>query len=592
MLALRTENLGIDSLVAVEIRSWFLKALQVNMPVLKILGGASIGDLLAHALPQLPKHLTPMLNLEGQALHQTAHDLKLQDLSSPSDEQRPLASGAATASQQSSTDLDALSDGTDTGSSLPSDEEGGQLLEAPKLERSGPLSYSQSMFWFVNVFIDDPSTLNHTGSFRIRGRIHTADLQRAIILVGMQHESLRTCFNADEEGQPRQTIMSSTTLHLEVRRITAVEEVTQRFEELSNHEYDLSRGQNLRVLLLTMTPDEHYLLVGCHHINMDGYSHQVFMRDLEKAYNGKQLDNCLQYLDYTIRQKEEAVNGMWQKELKYWRDTLQGLPPVMPILPLPDAAKQRSAMTSYGFHRFRIDIDEHSSDTTNRQSRRLQTTPFQFYLAAFRCLLVRLGTVDDFCIGFGDANRTRHETMNSMGPYINLLPLRCASPSDKTSFAELLSDTRKCVLECLSNSRVPFGAILDDLQLSRSQYYSPVFQTFFDYRESTNEMNAFAGMDMEMLKFETGRTGYDLNIDIIKHPSGGKIEVMVQNCLYSQSDGELLARSYKRLIEAFSADPDQSLYEPSMFEDRQIEDGLALGRGQCLRIPCLSPFSI
>jgi len=38
-------NLGVDSLMAVEIRFWFLKELDIDMPVLKVLGGSSIADL-------------------------------------------------------------------------------------------------------------------------------------------------------------------------------------------------------------------------------------------------------------------------------------------------------------------------------------------------------------------------------------------------------------------------------------------------------------------------------------------------------------------------------------------------------------------
>lgn len=37
--------LGIDSLIAVEIRSWFLKEVGVSLPVLKVLGGASAAEL-------------------------------------------------------------------------------------------------------------------------------------------------------------------------------------------------------------------------------------------------------------------------------------------------------------------------------------------------------------------------------------------------------------------------------------------------------------------------------------------------------------------------------------------------------------------
>ncbi|CAK7266645.1 Type I Iterative PKS [Sporothrix epigloea] len=46
-------KLGIDSLVAVELRSWFLKELNIDMAVLKFLGGSSIVDICRDALGQL-----------------------------------------------------------------------------------------------------------------------------------------------------------------------------------------------------------------------------------------------------------------------------------------------------------------------------------------------------------------------------------------------------------------------------------------------------------------------------------------------------------------------------------------------------------
>ena len=44
---------GIDSLIAVEVRSWFLKELTVDVPVLRIIGGASILDICRDVLGKL-----------------------------------------------------------------------------------------------------------------------------------------------------------------------------------------------------------------------------------------------------------------------------------------------------------------------------------------------------------------------------------------------------------------------------------------------------------------------------------------------------------------------------------------------------------
>ena len=49
---------GVDSLVAVDIRAWFLKELGVDVPTLKILGGGSVADLIKAALKKRPELLS------------------------------------------------------------------------------------------------------------------------------------------------------------------------------------------------------------------------------------------------------------------------------------------------------------------------------------------------------------------------------------------------------------------------------------------------------------------------------------------------------------------------------------------------------
>lgn len=57
-------ELGIDSLVAVDIRSWFQSELQLDMPVLKILSGASIENTVEDAFNRLGQELTPNFKRE------------------------------------------------------------------------------------------------------------------------------------------------------------------------------------------------------------------------------------------------------------------------------------------------------------------------------------------------------------------------------------------------------------------------------------------------------------------------------------------------------------------------------------------------
>ncbi|KAI1085697.1 hypothetical protein F5B20DRAFT_519373 [Whalleya microplaca] len=59
-------EMGVDSLVAVEMRSWFLKELGVDVPVMKILGGASIAGLVDDVLQKLPQELLSRLDPDSK----------------------------------------------------------------------------------------------------------------------------------------------------------------------------------------------------------------------------------------------------------------------------------------------------------------------------------------------------------------------------------------------------------------------------------------------------------------------------------------------------------------------------------------------
>ncbi|KAI1303963.1 putative polyketide synthase [Xylaria venustula] len=64
LMASRGNEIGLDSLISVDIRSWFLKHLQVNVPVLKIMSNNSMASLVQFTIESLPPELLP--NTESQ----------------------------------------------------------------------------------------------------------------------------------------------------------------------------------------------------------------------------------------------------------------------------------------------------------------------------------------------------------------------------------------------------------------------------------------------------------------------------------------------------------------------------------------------
>lgn len=55
---------GIDSLGVVSVGNWFSKHLCIDLPILKVLGGASLSSLAADGASQLDSHMVPLIQRE------------------------------------------------------------------------------------------------------------------------------------------------------------------------------------------------------------------------------------------------------------------------------------------------------------------------------------------------------------------------------------------------------------------------------------------------------------------------------------------------------------------------------------------------
>lgn len=577
-------ELGIDSLVAVEVRSWFLKELQVDMPVLKLLSGGSLAEICQQVLDKLLK-LRPSIgkSLAKHAVKQNKSDRELKPMVSSAASVNTPPTGTTSPDTQST---------VDSSSSVPSNEglvksaESGKSLSAPaerpltflKTER---ISFAQSRFWFLGKFLEDPTTFNVAFYYRVTGSIRVDALERAVRVVGNRHEGLRTCFVGDENAGDvaYQKIIDQPTLRLEHQNISRLEDIAVEYSKLRAHVFDLTRGELMRIILLTLSPTEHYLLFNYHHILMDGFSYQVFLLELEKAYNGSPLGPLpRQFPDFSRNQREDFENGDMHDELQFWRGVFPDAPPVLPLLSIARTSS-RLPMHEFDVHQVETRLEPGLTTRVRTMSKSQQSTAFHFYLAAFKLMLFRLTDVEDLTIGIADANRNDSDVMGSIGFFLNLLTLRfCRQPKQK--FADAITEARNTSYTALGNSRLPFDVLLSELNVPRSSTHSPFFQAFFDYRPGNQDRHSWGNCQFDVQEIHPGRTAYDITLDITESTTGALVAIRVQKCIYDLTAANLLLSTYINLLTVLSGDVMLSLNQTPLFSDEQLNRALGLGRGE------------
>ncbi|KAK8016704.1 hybrid NRPS/PKS enzyme [Apiospora rasikravindrae] len=597
-------ELGVDSLVAVEVRSWFLKELKVDIPVLKVVGGASVAELCQIAFKKLPEELVATIGtgdaskIAPKASSASADPVAAPKVESPAASSSSSSAPSGTSSPKSETSpANLLTPATELGSrsASPMTEAAAAgtstFLEPKKAAVARPMrkflkteqiSFGQSRFWFLRLLLEDQTTSNVAFYYKVAGSLRVGDLERAVRIVVARHEALRTAFVEHETraDQAYQKVIGNSPIRLELKEAKSFEEVETEYHELQKHVFDLESGQLIRIVLVTLTPTLHYILFNYHHIAMDGVSFQIFVQDLEKAYKGEPLGpSPRQFPDYSRAQREAYDSGEMADELKYWRSVFPAdqQPPVLPLLPMARTAS-RGAMKVFGVHQVmhRIDADLMTRIKTVCKSRR--STPFHFYLAAYKAMLFSFTQTKDLTIGIADANRTDRDVNNSIGFFLNLLTLRFRR-QDNQRFSEAVSEARDTTYAALGNSRLPFDVLLNELNVARSSTHAPFFQAFFDYRQGAQENHPWGNTQWEFQEVHPGRTAYDITLDVTDSGSGSLIIFRVQKGLYDLTAAKLLMETYTHFLEFLSANPESALNKTPLFSQQQLTQATEISRG-------------
>ncbi|MCB0644056.1 MAG: hypothetical protein KDC44_20565, partial [Phaeodactylibacter sp.] len=155
---------------------------------------------------------------------------------------------------------------------------------------SYPLSSAQRRLWLLSQ-VEEVSRVYHLPfSFRMQGDYDLQVLEKAIYALVERHESLRTVFREDADGDVRQWIipMAAYAFKVQIRDMTEVPDAQAEIDAFiaadNRHSFDLAQGPLLRVVFFKKGPADFLCYYNMHHIISDGWSMNILVRDVIAFY--------------------------------------------------------------------------------------------------------------------------------------------------------------------------------------------------------------------------------------------------------------------------------------------------------------------
>ncbi|HVR99075.1 MAG TPA: condensation domain-containing protein, partial [Thermoanaerobaculia bacterium] len=427
-----------------------------------------------------------------------------------------------------------------------------------------PLSYAQESLWFLARLEPESPAYNIAVVLLFRGALDIAALGAALTAVVHRHEVLRTRF-VDPAGGPIQIVEPPAGVPLPVVDLEPLasaareEEVARWASAAAQRPFDLERGPLIRVLLLRLGVAEHRALLTVHHVVADGWSLlHVLPRELAALYRARGAAPLAplpcQYSDYAVWQRRWLSAEALDEQAAYWRERLREAPP---WLRLPTDLP-RSGSRSPRAGEMPVALPAELTAALQALSRRQGATLFMTLTAAFQVLLGRWSGQDDVTIGTPVANRPRVELEGLIGMFVNTLALRTRLTGDPP-FRELLSATRRDLMEAYTRQDLPFERLVEMLQPERSADCTPIFQILLSLQSIPSAPFDLPGVEVEALPITTGAAKFDMSL-MLEEAAGGLRGVVTYTAdLYDAATVERLLRGFGRLLAGVVQEPSERL---------------------------------
>ncbi|MCA9506887.1 MAG: amino acid adenylation domain-containing protein [Myxococcales bacterium] len=506
-------ELGLDSLLAIELRARLQRELKVAPPVVKLLSSTNIKEICLELYQQMEE----LLN--SQFLQTT----------------------------------EAIEVFTDT--------------------KEYPLTHNQTALWFLKHLHPDGFAYNIGGAVEIKTQLKPEIMFEAVRKLIKRHPSLRANF-VQKNGRAVQCISDQIKEDIKLINVEnySWNEIYQMIIAEYRKPYDLACDPLMRFRLFKLGEDRWVMMKAVHHIISDAISTFTFIEELLELYEtmkkGQQLELAplkTSYLDFLNWQNKLLASPQAKKMLDYW---LSHLPEEIPNLNLP-ADKLRPIVLSHNGSSHFFVLDKELSQKIHKFAQQQGVTIFMVLLSAYYTLLHRYSGQDQIIVGSPVLGRTEEEFASVYGYFVNPLPLY-ADLSNNPSTIELIQQVQNTVLNGLDNQEYPFVKLVDKLELKHDPSRSRVFQAMFIllvHRVATTKY----GYRLRYIELPEEEGQFDLTMSAYEDESEGRFHCVFKynSDLFFASTVERMAKHFVNLLSSMLNDPKQSISQIELLDKNE-----------------------
>ncbi|MBD0260736.1 MAG: hypothetical protein ICV83_33880, partial [Cytophagales bacterium] len=338
--------------------------------------------------------------------------------------------------------------------------------------------------------------------------------------------------------------------------------------------FDLGNGPLMRVYLVELAEERNLCILNIHHIVSDAWSIQILFNEVLTLYRAfrENQENPLpplriQYKDYAYWQQKQLAEHQ-QEHRQFFRKRFSR---DIPVLNLPtDFARPRVKSSNGGIVSW--PLDEETSAGIRQLGWNHNASLFMVLTALVKTLLFRYTGQPYLIVGAPIAARTHPDLENQIGLFVNLLALD-TYVEEGESFRSLLQKVKAATLALYEHQTYPFDCLIDDLQVTRQESRSPLFDVIVQL-QNVRVLDASAQpdeLDIQPLAVDYPVCKYDLNFTFDEGSAGIAMLIEYNRDLFRESTIRQMGGNFAAIARAVTAGEASLLTRIELPASRQEE---------------------
>ncbi|NUT50835.1 MAG: amino acid adenylation domain-containing protein, partial [Saccharothrix sp.] len=341
-----------------------------------------------------------------------------------------------------------------------------------------PLSPAQERFWLVDRMRPGSPEYLLPIVVRLPAGVPADTVRQALTRLAERHDVLRSRYLMDADGL-HAVIDAAPAVAL--RAAAPSERVAEVLAAEFTTGFDLRDGPLWRAVLLPGAAEAKLLLV-LHHIIGDGWSVGVLDRETRELVAASTEDRAprlpelpLRYVDVVAWQRAQTGPQRLAEDLGYWQRELAGLPPL--DLPTPRA---REPLRRTDGAAVALDIPAGTATPLLELGRAAGATPFMTFLTLWSVVLAHSSGQWDFGVATPHAGRTRPESHDVVGPFVNTVVIRPRLTPELT-FTDAVRHVQRTCRAAFAHHAAPFEAVVAAVRPRPDPSRPPLFDVLFAF---------------------------------------------------------------------------------------------------------------